>query len=119
MDTKIENIIKGQISIINNKLDRIEKKVNYAYKSEQVKISDLYTIPNEYGLVGDVWTNQDRPIPRKIHGFGNLIGAIYYNEDTQTSYIITKKHLSSPILFSIKEKITKMWQDSFKDNKTK
>lgn len=111
----LEPILKGGIANLTRRLERIENKVNTMVQSDQMKLSDLYTIEQSDGKrrfmkdKNEAFENPSK-IPIDLNHCGKLCGCIYYNEKTEETFLVVKDGMGKPMYYSLMDKAKKMFE---------
>lgn len=112
----LTKITKGGVANLTKRLERIENKVNSIVQSEQMKLSDLYTVEQTYGEhrymkdKDEAFENPSK-IPVDLNHYGKLCGCIYYNEKTGETFLIVKDGMEKPLYYSLMDKAKKMFEE--------
>lgn len=112
----LEPILKGGIANLTKRLDRIERKVDIAMKSDQVKMSDLMTIEQDDGKIldRDVPFVNTSKIKSDMKYYGKLTAVVYYNPERDEATVIYKSDTSKAAKYAMKKKMDIVFEDSLK-----
>lgn len=111
----LTKITKGGIANLTKRLERIENKIDTMVKSDQMKLSDLYTVEQTYGGhrymkdKDEAFKNPSK-IPINLNHCGKLCGCIYYNEKTEETFLVVKDGMGKPMYYSLMDKAKKMFE---------